>query len=138
MFVPFKQFSYLGLQENYIIHSMLSYIYHWITNIYKGDKTILLSTTTACAWRREFTSFAASRSVASSNTAGWRSCGSIKTVTMTSHCSSIFVAACQPTMVGMRCCFICAAALAYEVIVLVSNTVSHLLVTMEALDPVER
>ena len=60
----------------------------------------------ALAWahRREFTSFAASRSVASSNTAWWRSCCPRRTVTTTSHCLSIFAATSQPTMVGMRYC----------------------------------
>ena len=41
-------------------------------------------------------------------------------------------------MGGMRCCFISAAASAYEVRVLASNAVSHHRVTMEASEPAER
>ena len=64
--------------------------------------------TVACARRQAFTSSTASRSVASSNTAGWRSFGPSRTVTTTSHCSRIFAAASQPTMGGMHCCLISA------------------------------
>ena len=94
--------------------------------------------TAACARRREFTSYASSRSVASSNIAGWRSCGASRTVTTTSHCSSIFLSASQPMMGRMRCCFISAASSVYEVIVLASNAVSHLRVTIEASEPAVR
>ena len=94
--------------------------------------------TTACARRREFTLFAASRSVSSSNTAGWRSYGPSRTVTTTIHCSRIFDDTFQPTMGRMHCCFISAAASAYEVIVLESNMVSHICVTIKASEPAER
>ena len=57
---------------------------------------------------------------------------------MTSHCSRIFAAASQPTMGGMRCCFISAATSAYEVRLLEYNAVSHRRVTMEASEPAER
>ena len=66
--------------------------------------------TAACAWRRELTSSAASRRVASSNTYRWRSWGPSSTVTTTGHCFSIFAETSQPKMGGMRCCFISAAA----------------------------
>ena len=96
------------------------------------------SWTPVCAWRREFTLSAASRSVASSNTAGWRSCGTSRTVTTASHCSRIFSAASQPMMGGMSCYFISAAASAYEIIMLASNVVSHHRVTIKASEPAER
>ena len=41
-------------------------------------------------------------------------------------------------MVDLPCCFISAAASAYEVRVFISTAVSHLRVTMEASEPVER
>ena len=41
-------------------------------------------------------------------------------------------------MVGMRYCFISTAASAYEVRVFSSKAVSHIQVTMEALEPAER
>ena len=41
-------------------------------------------------------------------------------------------------MGGMRCCFISAAASAYDVRVFASKAVSNLRVTMEALEPAER
>ena len=57
---------------------------------------------------------------------------------MASHCYINFAAASQMTMGGMLCCFISTAASAQEFIVLASNVVSHLMVTMEASDSAEK
>ena len=57
---------------------------------------------------------------------------------MKSHCYNIFYDTSQTTMGRERYCFIGVSTLAYGIMALVSIAVSHILVTIYDIDPLER